>query len=105
MNPHVKQIQQLLDCDKALFTQASHTTMGKLTAVPPAAKPLDEAIKTWKASQEILQYLTPLPATKSHEPPPAPVGSRPAKQQKTDKPKGGGKLHRQAVDQAFQMIA
>lgn len=84
-------IQQLLDCDKALFVQASHTTMGKLTSVPPAAKLLDEAITTWKTSQEILQYLTPLPTTRAHDPPPAPVGTRPPKAAKVDKPKGGGK--------------
>lgn len=44
------------------------------------------------SSGEVLQFLTPLPATRSHEPP-QPSGSRPEKQQKTDKPssKGGAK--------------
>ena len=35
-------LQQLLDCDKQLFIQASHITMGRLSADPQGKKPLDE---------------------------------------------------------------
>lgn len=87
-------LQQLLDCDKQLFVEASHRTMGKLQSTPPAKKPLDEVITTLKTSSEVLQYLTPLPATKVHDPPPPSAGARPPKVPKTaaaSKPKGSGK--------------
>lgn len=77
-------LQQILDCDKALFVQASHTTMGKLQSTSPAKKPLDQAILQWKTSNEVLQYLTPLPSVKHHEPPGEP-SSRMSKAPKVDK--------------------
>ena len=55
-------------------------------------KPLDAIFNELRESGKVLQLLTPLPATRSHEPPQA-SGSRPEKQTKTDRPsnKGGPK--------------
>ena len=84
-------LQQLLDCDKQLFVQASHITMGKLTDGPQNRKPLDETIEKLKDTNEILQYLSPLPAHRVHEPPSS-SDTRPSKVAKTEKPaKGDGK--------------
>ena len=84
-------LQQLLDCDKQLFILASHQTMGRLTSAPDQAKPLDAAFEKLRDSNEVLQFLTPLPAQRSHESP-APSNIRPPKIQKTEKGnKGGGK--------------
>ncbi|CAK9017375.1 unnamed protein product [Durusdinium trenchii] len=86
-------LQQVLECDRALFVQASHTTMGRLQSTPPAKKPLDEAIVQWKAANEVLQYLTPLPSLKGAPQDPTPANHRPTKIQKVDKAatKGVGK--------------
>ena len=84
-------LQQLLDCDKQLFIHASHETMGKLSSGPGEDKPLDLVVDKLKDSSEILQYLTPLPAARAHEPPHQP-SNRPVKVAKTEKgTKGGGK--------------
>ncbi len=88
-------LQQLIDCDKQLFIMASHHTLGKLQGTPGGDKPLDEAIKTLKVSHEILQYLSPLPTVKHHDPP-VPDVVRPTKVQKVgdvkgEKGKGEGK--------------
>ena len=84
-------LQQVLDCDKQLFIQASHETMGKLSSGPGEDKPLDIVIEKLKESSEILQYLSPLPAARSHDAPHQP-SNRPTKVQKTDKGgKGPGK--------------
>ena len=84
-------LQQVLDCDKHLFVLASHQTMGKLSCSPDEDKPLDLAVNKLKESNEVLQYLTPLPTAKIHEAPPQPA-SRPLKVQKTEKgAKGRGK--------------
>lgn len=89
-------LQQLLDCDKQLFIEASHRTLGKLQSVPPAPKPLDVAINELKVASVVLQYLTPLPAHKVHDPPAAPADARPPKAPKTqNQPKGGGKTSQQ----------
>ena len=81
-------LQQLIDCDKQLFIMASHLTLGKLQSSPADPKPLDEAIKELKVSHEILQYLSPLPTIKHHEPPP--IGPpRPTKVQKVGDDKDG----------------
>ena len=48
---------------------ASHHTLGKLQGTPGGDKPLDDTIKTLKVSHEILQYLSPLPTVKHHDPP------------------------------------
>ncbi len=74
---------------------ASHMTLGKLQSSPAFGKPLDDAIKDLKVSHEILQYLSPLPTVKHHDPPP--LGPpRPTKVQKVnddkeEKGKGKGK--------------
>eukprot|EP00435_Cladocopium_sp_Y103_P041033 s2882_g11.t1 len=89
-------LQQLLDCDRQLFTLASYKTMGNLQRGTDQAKPLDVTFAALRESHEVLQCLTPLPTIKSHEPPSS-SGSRPEKIQKTDKgsqkgtSKGGGK--------------
>ena len=83
-------LQQLLDCDKQMFTMASHKTMGNLREAPDNSKPLDDAINELKSNSEILQYLMPLPVVRSHEAP-ASSGSRPEKVQKTEKGKGTNK--------------
>jgi hypothetical protein len=85
-------LQQILDCDKQFFTVASHRTMGSLQKGLNNVKPLDAIFAELRESGEVTQYLTPLPATRVHEPP-HPSGSRPDKQQKTDKTsnKGGAK--------------
>ena len=84
-------LQQLVDCDKHMWVLASHMTMGKLSSSPGETKPLDAAIGKLKDSTEVLQYLTPVPALKSHEAPP-PSTPRPLKQQKGEKgQKGHGK--------------
>ena len=82
-------LQQILDCDKQLFTVASHRTMGNLQVGPNNVKPLDAIFNELRSSGEVLQFLTPLPATRSHEPPQA-SGSRPEKQSKTDRPSNKG---------------
>lgn len=76
-------LQQIMDCDKQLFTQISHMTMGKLVAGPGDPKPFDVALAKLKDSTEVLQYLTPLPAVKVHDPPPA-AHPRPAKTSKNE---------------------
>ena len=84
-------LQQLLDCDKPLFIQASHITMGRLSADPQGKKPLDETLLKLKDATEILQYLTPLPSHRAHDPPPS-ADSRPSKVARTEQPsKGKGK--------------
>ena len=83
-------LQQLLDCDRQMFTLASHRTMGNLRESADRTRPLDEAINSLKDSSEIMQYLMPLPTVKSHEAPAA-SGQRPEKVQKTDKGKGFSK--------------
>ena len=84
-------LQQLLDCDRQLFIQASHITMGKLAADSQGIKPLDEVFQKLKDTTEILQYLTPLPAQRAHDPPPH-GDNRPSKVARTEKPtKGQGK--------------
>ena len=84
-------LQQLLDCDRQLFIQASHITMGKLAADSQGVKPLDEVFQKLKDTTEILQYLTPLPAQRAHDPPPQ-GDNRPSKVARTEKPtKGQGK--------------
>ena len=91
-------LQQILDCDRQMFTVASHRTMGNLQKRADDVLPLDEVFGELRESSEILQYLTPMPATRIHDPP-QPAGSRPDKQQKVDKPsnkgsgKGGGKTN------------
>ena len=80
-------LQQALDCDKQLFTLASHRTMGSLQKASDGTKPLDDAILALKDSSEVLQYLMPLPSVRTHEAP-ASSNSRPEKFQKTEKPVG-----------------
>ena len=79
---------QIVGCDKQLFTLASLQTMGTLSAPPAGQKPLDGVIDKLSQSNEVLQYLMPLPQTRS-------TGSRdtgepPAKKQRVS-PKGGQK--------------
>ena len=62
-------LQQIIECDKQLFILAAHRTMGQLQSSSVADKPLDDVIKSLSASTEVLQYLTPLPAVKVHDPP------------------------------------
>eukprot|EP00435_Cladocopium_sp_Y103_P014134 s357_g3.t1 len=84
-------LQQILDCDKQLFILASHETMGKLSNAPDEDKPLDTIIEKLRDSNKVLQYLTPLPAARHHEPPQQPA-NRPTKVQKVEKgTKGNGK--------------
>ena len=85
-------LQQILDCDRQMFTLASHRTMGNLQKTADDVKPLDAMVAELKESSEVLQYLTPLPASRAHDPPQAPAG-RPDKQPKVDRPtpKGPGK--------------
>eukprot|EP00435_Cladocopium_sp_Y103_P010287 s5853_g2.t1 len=85
-------LQQILDCDRQIFVQASHKTMGKLSSGPLEDKPLDEVLEKLKDSSEILQYLAPLPATRGHEAPAQPSNPRGPKSPKVDKGgKGAGK--------------
>lgn len=88
-------LQQILDCDRHLFTQISHQTMGKLTSGPNPTdpKPFDAALDRLKGSSEALSFLAPLPALKVHDPPAA-VGQRPPKAPKNDA-KGSGKNAKQ----------
>eukprot|EP00435_Cladocopium_sp_Y103_P008521 s2383_g2.t1 len=85
-------LQQILDCDRNLFVQASHKTMGKLAAGPDEDKPLDDVLDKLKDSNEILQYLAPLPASRAHEAPSQPANPKGPKAPKVDKGgKGPGK--------------
>ena len=86
-------LQQILDTDKQLFILASHQTMGRLSSSPDQKKPLDEAFERLKDSNEVLQFLTPLPAQRSHDAPVAGNNNgRPTKVPKIDKGgKGGNK--------------
>ena len=83
-------LQQLVDCDKRLFILAAHQTMGRLRKGPDDTKPLDAVIASLQTSQEVLQYLSPLPAHKSHDPPVVPRNPKNPKIPKVA-PKGGGK--------------
>ena len=85
-------LQQILDCDKQLFTLASHRTMGTLQPGANQVKPLDQVLGELRESSEVLHFLSPLPAVKHHEPPSS-SGGRREKVQKVEKPtaKGGGK--------------
>ena len=66
--------------------------MGQLQSSSVTDKPLDDVIKSLSTSTEILQYLSPLPAVKVHDPPPK--GEKPPKKPKnevkTNPGKGGG---------------
>jgi hypothetical protein len=64
--------------------------MGDLRESADKSRPLDAAVKLLQGNTEILQYLMPLPASRTHEAPAA-SGSRPEKVQKTDKGKGTAK--------------
>ena len=65
--------------------------MGKLAADSQGIKPLDEVFQKLRDTTEILQYLTPLPAQRAHEPPP-PGDNRSSKVARTEKPaKGQGR--------------
>ena len=76
-------LNQLLECDKRLFTIASHRTMGRLKGEAGGDKPLDDIIQELGSSHEILQYLTPYPQVKGHDPPPrASDEERPTKRPK-----------------------
>ena len=84
-------LQQILDCDRNLFVLAAHQTMGNLSSNPGEDKPLDGIIEKLRDSNEVLQYLTPLPTVRNHEPALQP-SNRPTKVPKTDKgSKGNGK--------------
>ena len=84
-------LQQILDCDRNLFVLAAHESMGNLSSNPGDEKPLDGIIEKLRISNEVLQYLTPLPTVRNHEPSLQP-SNRPTKVQKTEKgSKGGGK--------------
>ena len=85
-------LQQILDCDKQLFTLASHRTMGALQQGVDQVKPLDKVLDELKESSEVLHFLSPLPAVKHHEPPSS-SGGRPDKTPKVEKPisKGNSK--------------
>ena len=62
-------LQQILDCDQQLFTLASRRTMGTLQQGVDQVKPLDKVLGELKESSEVLEFLSPLPAVKQHEPP------------------------------------
>lgn len=62
-------LQQIIECDKQLFILAAHRTMGQLQSSSVADKPFNTVVKSLSESTEILQYLSPLPAVKTHEPP------------------------------------
>ena len=85
-------LQQLLDTDRQMYTLAAHKTMGSLQSKPGEKKPLDATITALKDSTEVLQYLTPLPATRAHDPPKI-SNPPPAKHARGDKgsQKGSGK--------------
>ena len=85
-------LQQIIECDKQLFILAAHRTMGQLQSSSVADKPLDDVIKSLSASTEVLQYLTPIPAVKVHDPPTR-VDKQPKKVKnvvKTNPNQGGG---------------
>eukprot|EP00435_Cladocopium_sp_Y103_P019074 s1078_g4.t1 len=85
-------LQQILDCDRNLFMQASHKTMGKLAAGPDEDKPLDDVLDKLKDPSEILQYLAPLLANRADEAPSQPANPKGPKAPKIDKGgKGPGK--------------
>eukprot|EP00435_Cladocopium_sp_Y103_P009154 s2122_g2.t1 len=98
-------LQQLLDCDRYLFTLASHRTMGNLQKGADQSRPLDATIEALRESTEVLQYLTPLPAARVHEAPAA-SGSRPEKFQKTEKPaKGRGSFSKAATQAGLRVVS
>ena len=88
-------LQQIVECDKQLFTMASIETMGTLAAPPSGEKPLDAAILRLSKSNEVLQYLTPFPqarAAGSKEQPDHPAKKpkvAPKRSQKGGKESGG----------------
>ena len=95
-------LQQLVDCDKQLFIMASHHTLGKIQGTPGGDKPLDEAIKTLKVSHEILQYLSPLPVVKHHDPPVPDVVRPRFRRLVTERVRRG--KERESRELAFQMV-
>ena len=86
-------LQQIVECDKQLFILAAHQTMGQLQSAAANAKPLDEVITRLQASTEVLQYLSPLPAVKSHDPP-VKIINLPKKVPKNDPKQSPGKKSR-----------
>eukprot|EP00435_Cladocopium_sp_Y103_P018873 s3690_g4.t1 len=97
-------LQQILDCDRNLFVQASHKTMGKLAAGPDEDKPLDDVLEKLRDSNEILQYLAPLPASRVHEVPAQPSNPKGPKAPKVDKG-GKGALSRAAIQAGFSVLS
>jgi hypothetical protein len=64
---------------------------GDFQLTPQGTKPLDETFLKLKDATEILQYLTPLPSHRAHDPPPS-GDNRPSKIARTEQPsKGKGK--------------
>ncbi|CAE7572657.1 unnamed protein product, partial [Symbiodinium necroappetens] len=54
-------VNQLIQADRALFLHASEKLMGQLSAPAGAPKPLDGVIKDLMHSQEVLQFVQPVP--------------------------------------------
>ncbi|CAJ1439404.1 unnamed protein product, partial [Effrenium voratum] len=82
-------LHQIVECDKQLFTLASLQTMGTLSAPPAGQKPLDGVIDKLSQSNEVLQYLMPLPQTRSAGSPD--TGDQPPAKKQRVSPKGGQK--------------
>ena len=60
-------LSQMIECDKQLFVKASNELAGSLTAEPGQPKPLDAVIERLQTSNELQQFLMPLP-TKNDNP-------------------------------------
>ena len=84
-------LTQILECDKQLFTVASHRTMGALTPDPNKVKPLDAIIEELRQSPEILHYLAPLPGGRASSEPPAKKPKRDPSPSAKAKPKSSQK--------------
>ena len=84
-------LSQILECDKQLFTVASHRTMGILTASPDKSRPLDAIVEELRVSPEILHYLAPLQGNRGGSEPPTKKPRTDAGPPPKPKPKGGGK--------------
>ncbi|CAE7522105.1 unnamed protein product, partial [Symbiodinium necroappetens] len=97
-------VNQLIQADRALFLHASEKLMGQLSAPAGAPKPLDGVIKDLMHSQEVLQFVQPVPRVPDPPQPWQPWKPTGKGRKGKDDPKKGKGLHVCWKDQSTATI-
>jgi hypothetical protein len=79
--------QQILSADKQLWMHISQQTRGKLISGIGEKPPLDEQLKNYMRSPEVLCFMTPLPSVRAE----APSGHRSEPYSRAEQSSGSGK--------------